>query len=182
MTRRAGLRITDCQINDVNGGSIAITAEKAPNGEPDAAVVDELIAREAALGLHTLAPYEAFAAETLRHRTELRTLLGELAAQGKRVVGLGASTKGNVVLQYCGIGPELLSCIAEVNADKFGCFTPGTKVPIVSEEEARAGKPDVFLVLPWHFRKMFVEKEQAFLGAGGKLLFPLPAIELVGLS
>jgi hypothetical protein len=91
---------------------------------------------------------------------------------------MGASTKGNVILQYCGIGPDLLECIAEVNEDKFGCFTPGTGIPIVSEQEAMARKPDVFLVFPWHFRNNIVRRAEPFLKRGIKLLFPLPKIEL----
>ena len=177
MTKQAGLRIVDIQVNDVNGGSIAITAEK---GTGDAPIVATYLAREQELGLDTLAPYEAFAARVARHRTELRDLLARLKAEGKKVFGLGASTKGNVVLQYCGIGRDLLPAIAEVNAEKFGCFTPGTRIPIVSEEQARADAPDVFLVLPWHFRSMFLEREKPFLAGGGRPLFPLPAVALVG--
>lgn len=84
-----------------------------------------------------------------------------------------------MTLQYCGITPELMEAVAEVNPDKFGCVTPGTQIPIISEADARARKPDVLLVLPWHFRKTFVEREKAFLAGGGRLLFPLPAIEFV---
>ncbi len=79
-----------------------------------------------------------------------------------------------MVLQFCGIGPELVEVIAEVNPDKFGCFTPGTGIPIVSEAEARAAKPDYFLVLPWHFRDGIVQREKEFLAGGGKMIFPFP--------
>ena len=95
-----------------------------------------------------------------------------------RICGVGASTKGNVTLQYCGFGPDEIECIAEVNADKFGSFTPGTLIPIVSEAEARARKPGVFLVLPWHFREGIIQREAEFLRGGGRLLFPLPKVEL----
>lgn len=179
MTKRAGLRIVDVEQNDVNGGSIAVTAAKRIGNEDDAPIVEELIARETALGLDGLDVWRRFAESVARHREALRDLLGRFKAERKKVVGLGASTKGNVVLQYCGIGPDLLPCIAEVNADKFGCYTPGTKIPIVSEADARAMNPDVFFVLPWHFREAFVAREQPFLAGGGKLLFPLPSIELV---
>jgi hypothetical protein len=101
-----------------------------------------------------------------------------MASQGQRVLGYGASTKGNVILQFCGITPKLLPAIAEVNPDKFGCYTPQTLIPIISETEARALNPDVFMVLPWHFRCNIIEREREFLQSGGKLLFPLPAIEL----
>jgi hypothetical protein len=176
MTSRAGLRITDVSLNDVNGGSFAVTVEK---GLGDAPVVREILEHETALGLAALETYRAFGERAARHRVELRALLCELNAAGKKVHGLGASTKGNVVLQYCGITPELLPCIAEVNSDKFGCYTPGTNIPIVSEESSRAAKPDVFWVLPWHFRKSFVEREGPFVASGGKLLFALPTIEFV---
>jgi hypothetical protein len=72
-----------------------------------------------------------------------------------------------------------LPYIAEVNSDKFGCFTPGTLLPIISEEEAHAMHPDAFLVLPWHFRKNLIQRESGFLNSGGKLVFPLPEIEVV---
>ena len=83
------------------------------------------------------------------------------------------------MLQFCGIGPDTLDAIAEVNPDKFGSFTPGTHIPIVSEAEARAMQPDYFLVLPWHFKEGIVQREQEFLARGGKMIFPFPEIEIV---
>jgi hypothetical protein len=105
--------------------------------------------------------------------------MGQVAREGRTVLGYGASTKGNTILQYCGIGPERLPAVAEVNTDKFGCFTPGTGIPIISELRARSLKPDFFLVLPWHFRDHIVRREAAFLAAGGKVIFPLPKLEIV---
>jgi hypothetical protein len=180
MLRRAGLRIIDVQLNDVNGGSFAVTVRKDDGRGEDAPFARELLAKEEALQLDTLAPYEAFAQRTAKHRDDLRELLLKLKAEGRLVIGLGASTKGNVVLQYCNIGTDLLPFIAEVNPDKFGSFTPGTKIPIIDEAEARKKKPDVFFVLPWHFRSTFLEREKDFLAGGGRLLFPLPNTELVG--
>jgi SAM-dependent methyltransferase len=177
MTTRAGLRILDIQFNSVNGGSFAVTAQKAAG--PHAPIVAELLASERARGLDSLAPYATFAAKVAQHRAELTAVLRKLREDGKRVFGLGASTKGNVVLQYCDIGPDLLHAIAEVNPDKFGAFTPGTEIPIVSEQDSHAARPDVYMVLPWHFRTTFVEREADFLARGGRLLFPLPNIEFV---
>ena len=114
------------------------------------------------------------------HRLEIRDLLETLKSAGRLVIGYGASTKGNVILQYCGITPQLLPCVAEVNAEKFGCFTPGTGIPIVPEAEAFAMRPDYMLVLPWHFRRGICEREAAYLQGGGKLIFPMPRIEVVG--
>ncbi|MGZ4986270.1 MAG: methyltransferase, partial [Chthoniobacterales bacterium] len=78
------------------------------------------------------------------------------------------------------ITTDLLPFMAEVNPDKFGCKTPGSSIPIISEPEAHAMNPDYFLVLPWHFRENIVAREEAFLARGGKLIFPLPQIEIVG--
>jgi C-methyltransferase. len=103
-----------------------------------------------------------------------------LRSHGARVLGYGASTKGNVILQFCGIKSDLLSAIAEVNPDKIGSFTPGTLIPIVSEAEAHALQPDYLLVLPWHFRENILRREANFLARGGKIIFPLPQIEIVG--
>jgi hypothetical protein len=101
--------------------------------------------------------------------------------RGEKILGYGASTKGNVILQFCGLTPKELPAIAEVNPDKFGCYTPGTLIPIISEQEAHALRPDAFLVLPWHFRENLIEREAAYLASGGGMIFPLPKIEVVGL-
>jgi len=183
MMERVGFRILDVEFNAVNGGSFSITAAKraAPYpGDDDRVAV--ILRREEAVGLHTLTPYEEFRARVARHRDELRGFLRDAGASGRRVCGYGASTKGNVVLQYCGVTAKDLPCIAEVNADKFGCFTPGSLIPIVSEDEARRSKPDYFLVLPWHFRDSILERERAYLEGGGRFVFPLPRIDVVGAS
>jgi hypothetical protein len=180
MMDRVGFSIIDVTTNDINGGSFAVTAAKSkPGVTKHAPMVETMLAAERALGLMGLAPFEAFAERVAKHRTELRARLVELKDAGKTVFGMGASTKGNVILQYCDIGPDLLGCIAEVNADKFGCFTPGTEIPIVSEDEAVSRSPDYFLVLPWHFRKNLVPRAAPLLARGIRLLFPLPEIDVV---
>jgi SAM-dependent methyltransferase len=181
MFDRAGLKIVDVRLNDINGGSFALSVAKAAAPFPvnDAALAS-LEAGERDMGLTTDRPYAAFVAEVRRHRDELTALLHRLKAQGAKVLGYGASTKGNVILQYCGLTAAELPAIAEVNPDKFGCFTPGTRIPIVSEAEAHAMKPDYLLALPWHFRANLLQREQAFLARGGRMIFPLPKIEVVG--
>ncbi len=178
MAERVGFRIVDVELNDVNGGSFAITARKG-RGAPASPRVAELAAEETRRALGTLAPYESFAAAVIRHRDDVRALLGRLRDEGKRVLGLGASTKGNVLLQYCGVGVRDLACIAEVNPEKFGRVTPGTNIPIVSEADALAREPDYLLVLPWHFRSTLLRAHASFLERGGKMIFPLPRLEIV---
>jgi NDP-4-keto-2,6-dideoxyhexose 3-C-methyltransferase len=181
MMERVGLAILDVELNDVNGGSFSITAAKT--GSPHRARTDQvesLLRSERALGLETPAPYAEFRERVTRHRDELREFLRASSEAGRRVLGYGASTKGNVLLQYCGLTTREIACIAEVNPDKFGRFTPGSRIPIVSEEEARRSGADLFLVLPWHFRDGILERERTWLESGGRFVFPLPRLEVVG--
>jgi hypothetical protein len=181
MTDRAGFKILDVELNDANGGSFCVTVAKrsAPYAEAGARVA-EVLAEEQRRGLGTLRPYLAFRDRVWRHRDELRGFLASARRAGKTVYGYGASTKGNVLLQFCGFTAKDLPAIAEVNEDKFGRSTPGTHIPILPEDEVRALRPDYLLVLPWHFREGILERERAYLEAGGQLVFPLPAIEVVG--
>ncbi|MDR1789402.1 MAG: methyltransferase domain-containing protein [Opitutaceae bacterium] len=181
MTDRAGLKIIDARTNDINGGSFAVTVAHRDSAFPEAAeAVGGLLREEAELGLENGAAFGRFRERVLRHREELPDKLRELKRAGKRALGYGASTKGNVILQYCGITPELLPAILEVNPDKFGCVTPGTEIPIISETEGHARRPDCLMVLPWHFKANILRREAAYLQRGGKLLFPLPEIHVVG--
>ena len=176
----AGMRAIDVKMNSVNGGSFAVTAvrERDPRRGRES-VVNWLLTQEDRMGLNTPRPYRDFEERVFRHREDLMRLLKSLAADGKKVFGYGASTKGNVVLQFCGITSAEVPFIAEVNPDKFGAYTPGSNIPIISEAEARAMQPDYFLVLPWHFKDGIVQREAEFLNSGGRMIFPFPEIEIV---
>lgn len=175
-----GFKFLAVELNDVNGGSFSLTVgKKANKGDENSATVDKILRTEERDGLATIRPYLEFAARVSNHRESLREFVHNIGRNGKKMLGYGASTKGNVILQYCGFSEKEIPYIAEVNADKYGSFTPGTYIPIVSEAEARAMNPDYFLVLPWHFKKYIQEKERGYLAAGGKLVFPLPEILVV---
>ena len=105
-------------------------------------------------------------------------MLKKLKKNNKKVYGYGASTKGNVILQYCKIKDNLISKIAEINKFKYNKYTPGTKIKIISESKAKLLNPDYYLVLPWHFKKSILEREKIFLKKGGKMIFPLPNIQI----
>lgn len=178
---KAGLKIVDVVMNAINGGSFAVTATKIENRSivQNLTVVDWLLEQENRLGLNTPRPYRDFEERVFRHRDDLTRLVRALNADGKKILGYGASTKGNVVLQFCGLTNKDIPAIAEVNPDKFGCVTPGTHIPIISEQEARAMKPDYFLVLPWHFKDGILRREKEYLANGGKMIFPFPEIEII---
>jgi hypothetical protein len=181
MADRADLRIIDAVQNPTNGGSIAVTfAHRGSHHQADSANIALLLGAERYRGLDHSDGFNSFRSAVALHRRELPAMIRRLNASGKTVFGYGASTKGNILLHACGLTADDLPCIADVNPDKHGCVTPGTHIPIVSEAEAHAQQPDYYLVLPWHFRKHIIEREQAFLARGGKLIFPLPTIDVVG--
>jgi len=177
----AGLKIIDVTMNDINGGSFALTCVKQScmKYQENRAVIDWLLLQEYQMGLHTPKPFREFEERVFKHRESIVSLIKGLVADGKKVLGYGASTKGNVVLQFCGFTAADIPAIAEVNEDKFGCMTPGTEIPIISEKEARAMEPDYFLVLPWHFREGILKREKEFRAKNGKFIFPFPEIEIV---
>ncbi len=176
----ADMKIVDVQMNAINGGSFAVTAAKNSNpARSNDAVINWMLEQEDRMGLSTPRPFRDFEERVFRHRDDLIRLLQALVADGKKVLGYGASTKGNVVLQFCGITEREIPAIAEVNPEKFGAFTPGTNIPIVSEADAKLMNPDYYLVLPWHFKENILAREQEFLARGGKMIFPFPEIEIV---
>jgi SAM-dependent methyltransferase len=181
MVDRCGLKIIDVEFNNTNGGSFAVTVARQVSSHPEMTTkLEELLRVEETEGLATPARQRAFTKAVETHKKKLIALLQTLKKEKKKVIGYGASTKGNVLLQHCGITRALLPAIAEVNPDKYGCFTPGTNIPIISEAEAHAYRPDYLFVLPWHFRDNLIQRESAFLHGGGKMIFPLPQIEIVG--
>ena len=176
-----GLKIVDVEFNSVNGGSFAVSATTMQNEsyKVESGKINGILKEEEKMGLNTKKPYQEFSERVKKHRKNLINLLEKLKRNGEKVLGYGASTKGNVLLQYGGISRDLIPYIAEVNPEKYGCFTPGTRIPIISEKDAHEMKPDYFLVLPWHFKKGILEKENKFRSSGGKFIFPLPKIEII---
>jgi len=175
MAERVGLKIVDVEQNDVNGGSFSVTAQKV-NGKLNVShAVQEMVASEKVQRLDDLQTYFDFADRALESKRTLLKFFKDAKLAGKTVAALGASTKGNVILQYCRIDSSMIQSIGEVNPDKFGAYTPGTHIPIINEVEMLASKPDYVLVLPWHFRKYF-ESERRY--AGLKFVYPLSAQSL----
>lgn len=184
-----GLSIVDAQLNDVNGGSIRVfIRNRAANPttfgdeayrEQAADRVSELRESEAKLGLETMTPYREFADRVQGIKRDVSDFVKNQVEHQKRVFVYGASTKGNTMLQYFGLDRSLISAAAERNPDKWGKVTVGTRIPIISEAEARAAKPDYFLVLPWHFIEEFKTREKNYLSSTGRFIVPLPQFSLI---
>lgn len=178
----AGMKIFQISFNDINGGSIRCFAthkESSLYFNPENyKLLNEIRQREFDLELDTDKPYVAFQYRIEKVKNELHNLLVNLKNQGKHVHIYGASTKGNTILQWCDINNTLVDYAAERNPDKYGAYTLGTNIPIISEEESRAMNPDYYLVLPWHFKKEFIERESEALKKGTGFIFPIPTIDI----
>jgi hypothetical protein len=175
------LKIVDVRMNSINGGSFAITAckKRCNKYTINSPVIDWLLEQENLMNLSSPQPYRDFEDRIFRHRADLRRLICNLVASGKTVLGYGASTKGNVVLQFCRFTQNEITAIADVNPDKFGKVTPGSNIPILSEQDAREMNPDYYLLLPWHFKDGILEREKDYLRKGGKMIIPFPEIEII---
>lgn len=181
--QEAGLKCFRAELNTINGGSIRCFVCRRECPDFDApkwkAELQNLRREEFDLELDTDRPYLEFQKRIERHRIELLHTITELKKSGKRIHVYGASTKGNTLLQWCDLDHHLIDFAADRNPDKHLALTVGTKIPIISEETSRKMKPDYYLVLPWHFKEEFLEREKAELDRGCGFIFPLPEIEVV---
>jgi len=181
--KQAGLKIFNVALNNINGGSIRCFATHVDNfiykKDQFMQNIQALHQEEFDIELDTDKPYKNFQDRVNVHKEELISLLKKLKKDGKRIHIYGASTKGNTILQWCRIDNRIVDYAAERNPDKYGAKTLGTDIPIISEAESRAMNPDYYLVLPWHFKQEFIEREKETLDRGIGLIFPLPTIEII---
>jgi hypothetical protein len=186
---RFDLEVVDVELNAINGGSFRTYIRNRganPGVFGDATYrglaadrVQAMQAEEIKLGLDDVRPYTEFAFWVERIRADVVNFIQEQVGQDKKVYVYGASTKGNTLLQYFGLDRTLITAAAERNPDKWGLETVGTRIPIVSEADARSARPDFFLVLPWHFLEEFQAREKDYLLAGGRFIIPMPRFALL---
>ena len=186
---RHDFEVVDMQLNDVNGGSLRVYIRNRgadENAFGDATYrrlakerVRALRQREDEMCLGHVETYQEFAQRVERVKADVVGFVQQQVAAGRSVYVYGASTKGNTLLQYFGLDQTLITAAAERNPGKWGKVTVGTRIPIVSEDEARAARPDHFLVLPWHFMEEFEERERPYLLSGGRFIVPLPHFMLL---
>jgi len=175
-----GFKIIDLEFNDINGGSFSITvAKKKSKFKEYSKIVNWLLEREKILDYNSPLTHLNFYKNVKKHKKLLRDLISNLKDMKKKVIGYGASTKGNVILQYCNINKKDLSFIVDVNKYKKNKYTPGSLIKITDEKAIKRYNPDYMLVLPWHFKNFILQKEKKYLNNGGKMIFPLPDIEIV---
>jgi NDP-4-keto-2,6-dideoxyhexose 3-C-methyltransferase len=177
MAKKIGFLIIDVEFNSINGGSFSVTMKKNTKNQEISPEIKSILQKETDLGYDTLLPYILFKNRIKFAKENLLNFIRKAKDKGKFVAGLGASTKGNVLLQFCKLNKNDIPFIGEVNTEKFGCYTPGSWIPIISETELLKMKPDYLIVFPWHFRNFFVNNDKF---KEISLVFPLPNLEIVG--
>lgn len=181
--KKADLKMIKVSLNDINGGSIRCYATHTDNFKfkkhEYLETLKQLRKEEFDMELDTDRPYKNFQENITKHKEELTSLLKNLKREGKRIHVYGASTKGNTLLQFCGIDNTIVDYAADRNPDKYGATTLGTNIPIISEEESRKMKPDYYLVLPWAFKEEFLRREKKTIEQGTGMIFPFPQIKVV---
>ena len=177
---KSNFKIVDIELNDINGGSFAITvAKKKSKKFKESSLVDWLLKKEQLYKFNKLETIIDFKHKVFKHKKLLKDLILNLKDMKKNVAGYGASTKGNVILQFCDLNSNSIPYIVDVNPYKRNRVTPGSKIKIINDADFKKKKPDYLLVLPWHFKNHILQKEHLYIKNGGHFIFPLPDIEIV---
>ena len=183
LMQKCGMKVVKVEFNSINGGSIRCYVTHVSNfkfkSKENQRTLEQVRKQEFDLELDTDKPYKNFQDRINLHKAELSSLLKGLKREGKKIHIYGASTKGNTILQWCGLDNTIIDYASDRNPDKDGARTIGTDIPIISEEKSRAMNPDYYLVLPWHFKDEFLKRENTFLDKGGSFIFPLPTIKII---
>ncbi|WP_133511727.1 class I SAM-dependent methyltransferase [Candidatus Thiosymbion oneisti] len=174
-----GLRLLDVDFYPVHGRSFVLYVGREESRFPTTRKIDDTIAEEKRAGLGRLQTYFDFSKRVEHNKQELMSFLRQIRSAGKRVFGVGAPVKGSTLLNYYGIGPDLVACLTEINSYKIGRYSPGTHIPIV-DENAIDEPPDYYLLLSWNFLDFFIEKYADYLNAGGKFIIPHPIVKVIG--
>ena len=174
LMERNGLKIIDATTNFVNGGSLRVLVTHKENSRPKSKRYKEILYEDKKWNLEELDTYVQYEHKIKDIIKKSREFIVNEIENGGAVIGLGASTKGNVLLQICRIGKDLLPYISDRNKEKVGLRTLGTDIEIISEEKAREINPSAMLVIPWNFKEEILSREQNFIQKGGKMLFLMP--------
>jgi len=178
LLEKHGLEVFHVEENDLNGGSFRTYISLKGKRSIRKSVIN-MIEREKNLGLDKKKIYQDFAKRIDANKNKIHKFIKDQVKQGKQVFVYGASTRGNTLLQYYGLDNSLISYAVERNEEKWGKKIASVGIPIISEEEARKLQPDYMLVLPWFFKKEFLQREKAYLKHGGHFIFPLPSVEII---
>ena len=180
MLKQNNLKLINAQKNNINGGSLSlIISHKEGRYKVNNAKINRLVKEENKYNLNKKKTFLNFYKKINNIKKNLNKLISNLLKKGNKIHGYGASTKGNVLLQYFEFTSKQIPFIADRNPDKNNLFTPGTKIKIINENKSRSMFPDYYLVLPWHFKKEILKRENKIRRKGTKFIFPLPKLRIV---
>jgi len=182
--KKIGFKVVHTLVSNSNGVSIGLLLQKDSRNREKSSLQDNvftwLLEVEKRNSLNSSVAWRKSAELVQEKKNELNYLISDIKTSGKTIYGMGASTKGNILLNYLGLTANDITAIGEVNFAKLGKYMPGSRIPIISEEEVLAAMPDYILFLPWHFRRFAITKYAKYIESGGKLIFPLPMLEIYG--
>ncbi len=176
--RRYGLAIADVERLMVHGGSLRLTVERADSAKPTPSV-QQMLDEEQALGVEQPEFFRGFDERVVHLKQTLPTLLSDLKGRGKQLAAYGAAAKGTTLLNYCGIGDDVIDYVVDRNPHKQGHFLPGTRLPIYSTDRLLEDRPDYVLLLTWNFADEILQQQAAFRATGGKFILPVPEPKIV---
>lgn len=176
---RAGLRVFDVEQLPTHGGSLRVFACHAGATHRESQAVLRMLQAEADAGLTDAKVYDDFSARVVALKRDLLAFLIDAKARGKTVGAYGAAAKGNTLLNYCGIRPDMVDFAADKNPTKQGRLLPGSRIPVISPDEINERKPDYLLILPWNIKAEIMEQMSHIRGWGGQFVVPVPALEVV---
>ena len=180
MAKNNNFKIIDIERNDINGGSTKFYfAHKESLYKEKKEKISRFLDSEKKLKLESIKTFKKFYKKILKLKTDLNITIDQIIRNKKIIHGYGASTKGNVLLQFYGIGRDKIKYIADRNIEKNNHYSPGTRIKIITEKKSRSLRPDYYLVLPWHFKKEILKREKKLLKKNTNFIFPLPQVRIV---
>ena len=179
MMKNNGLKVFNHEYNEINGGSSRYYICHSKTNFKVSKNIKKVLLRENLQGIELKKTYKLFFTKILNEKIKLIKLIKKIKNEEQDIHGYGASTKGNVLLQFYNINNKVVNYIADRNPLKWNSFTPGTRIKIISESQSRKIKPHFYLVLPWHFKNEILIREKNIRKKGTKFIFPLPKVRVV---
>lgn len=171
-----GLEMFDAYLTSIHGGSCAVYVSRK-NIYEITSRLEDLLFEEQQNGVDKVGLYKNFAVNSQKQKIILQQLISGIKSSGKKIQALGAPVKGSTIVNFCGLDERHIDCAVEINPHKFGTYIPGTKIPVL--DEAKAGKPDVYLLLAWNFAEEILPRFEKFRASGGQFIVPIPTPKLI---
>jgi len=176
LVESAGLHIFDVEFVPIHGKSLRVFAGKK---QEKTKAVDDIFALEREIGLDKVETFQQFSRKVEKNKIDLLELLIQIKKEGKKIAGYGAPAKGNTLLNFIGIGPDIIDYLTDTTPMKQGLYSPGIHIPVVSPDKLISDKPDYILLLAWNYADAILKKETALREGGTKFIIPVPEVKII---